>query len=105
MGTMPKKIKRKSSKGVLALSAQTPAFLINPFGPTQQRTIKKAKVATSVYTLDDGTKLLVKPIISDIRRAVGQFNQENQPLYFLTLGQIINTKAPKKLQKPKSRVP
>jgi len=75
-------------------------MVINPFGPTQQRQIKKSKVAASTFILDDGTKLLVRPLVADVRRAVGQFNEKGQPLYFLTFGQKIETQAPKKLQKP-----
>jgi hypothetical protein len=78
-------------------------LVINPFGETQQRKITQSKIAESVFSLNDGTKLIVRPLVSDIRRAVKQYNQFGQPLYFLTLGHQIITKAPKKLRKPISK--
>jgi hypothetical protein len=99
-----RKVKRAKSSGRAAAASQPAApvaLVVNPFGPTDQRKIKKSKVLESTFTLDDGTKLLVKPILSDIRRALGQFDLVGQPIYFVTLGQMITTKAPKKLQRKK----
>jgi hypothetical protein len=76
---------------------------INPFGPTQQRKIKKSKVMASEFSLNDGTKLLVTPLVSDIRRAVKQYNEKGEPMYFLTMGNTIVTKAPKRLLKKKPK--
>lgn len=91
---MAKKAKRKPET-----AAAGPAP-INLFGPTQQRKIKKSKVRASEYTLSDGTTLTVTPMLSDIRRALKQYGPDGQPLYFLTLGNSIRTKAPKKLLRP-----
>jgi hypothetical protein len=70
---------------------------VDPFGPTEQRKITHAKIAESVFTLSDGTKLVIKPVVGDVRRATGQFNENGEPLYFLALGQMLTTKAPEKL--------
>jgi hypothetical protein len=96
---------RKTKRAAAKIPPETPvegqALVINPFGETEQRTIKKSKIVDSVITLSDGTKLVIRPVVADIRRAVDQYNQQGQPLYFLTLGHAITTKAPKKnLQKP-----
>jgi hypothetical protein len=94
---------KKARRAVKPDAPAAPAIglgAINPFGPTQQRKIRTSTVKESVFTLNDGTRLIVKPIVSDIRRAVKQYNFDGQPLYFLTLGNTIVTKAPKRLMKP-----
>jgi hypothetical protein len=79
-------------------------LVINPFGPTKQRVVAKSKIVSSEFTLDDGTKLLVTPIVADVRRAIDQFNQEGDPLYFLTMGQTVKTVSPPSLRrKPPSK--
>jgi hypothetical protein len=103
---MVRKAKRKSARvATPPVPIGAPALAINPFGETQQRKIVRSKVADSEFTLNDGTKLLVRPVLADIRRAVNQYNPYGQPLYFLTIGNSITTKAPKKLLKavPKTK--
>ena len=73
--------------------------IVNPFGEPSQRQIRRQQVKTSRYVLSDKTVLLVTPKVSDIRRALKQYSASGQPLYFLTLGYEIKTKAPKKLVK------
>jgi len=99
-----KKGKKRPSSSAGSPVAPVP-LVVNPLGPTQQRRIKRAKIGESVFTLDDGTKLVLKPTIADVRRAVRQYNQFGQPLYFLTIGYLIDTRAPKNLLKsaPKRR--
>src|SRR5262245_2314088 len=93
----PKAAKLEPEAGIAALA-------INPFGETQQRKIKRSKIVDSKITLTDGTQLIIRPIVSDIRRAVKQYNVDGQPLYFLTLGYSITTKAPRKLLRPKLKI-
>src|SRR5712692_4766234 len=93
---MAKKRKRTVKKS----ATSTPApVVVDPFGPTSQRPIKKENVKTSSYKLSDGTVITVKPKVSDIRRAMNQWNALGQPLYFLTLGYEIKTNPPSKLLK------
>jgi hypothetical protein len=76
---------------------------VNPFGPTEQRKITRSHVAESVFTLSDGTKLRVKPVVGDVRRAVEQYNSDGNPVYFLSLGMTIVTDAPKGLRRPEPK--
>jgi len=99
---MAKKAKQKSATAAPPPSPPIGAVVINRFGPTQGRRIVKAKILESEIGLSDGTKLIVKPIVSDVRRALKQYNEHGQPLYFLALGYLITTIAPKHLLK---RVP
>jgi len=93
--------KRKRALKVAAPSPTVPAapLVINPFGPTKQRVVAKSKIVSSEFTLDDGTVLLVTPIVADVRRAIDQFNQNGDPLYFLTMGQTVKTVSPPRLRK------
>jgi len=90
---------KKSKVGPPLPATAPPGLVINPFGPMQQRKITRSKIVESVVTLSDGTKLLIKPVVGDIRRAVDQYNEKGEPVYFLALGQTITTKAPKRLLK------
>jgi hypothetical protein len=78
--------KRKGAQTVPSGAPLVIAHTINPFGQTEQRVISKSKVVASEFTLNDGTTLVVTPIVADIRRALGQFNETGDPLYFLTRG-------------------
>ncbi len=69
-------------------------------GQLEQRRIPKLKVATSEYTLDDGSVIRVKPIIVDIKRAIDQYGVDGKPLYILTLTNITETTSPPRLMKP-----
>jgi hypothetical protein len=83
--------------------AQPSGANVNPFGPTEQRKITRSHVAESVFTLSDGTKLRVKPVVGDVRRAVEQYNIDGNPVYFLSLGMTIVTDAPKSLRRPEPK--
>jgi hypothetical protein len=72
---------------------------INPLGETQPRKIVRSRVRESEFTLNDGTKLVLKPLIGDVRRAVGQYNALGQPLYFLSIGNSLQSKPPKSLMR------
>ena len=61
-GIVAKKSKSRTAKQQTPPVAPPAALVVNPFGPVKQRIIKKSKVSESLYTLDDGTKLHVKPI-------------------------------------------
>src|ERR1700676_5507497 len=101
---MAKKAAKKRKTGTVPVSAQPTMQpeVINPLGETQVRKIVKSKIQESVFTLSDGTKLILKPLIGDVRRAVGQYNAVGQPLYFLSIGNTLESKPPKSLMRKKS---
>jgi len=80
-----------------------PQLNINWTGPSEAREIKKAKPETSKYYLEDGTIISVKPVVTDVLRALKQYNQFGQPLYFVTLTFSLNTDAPKALHMPHAK--
>ena len=95
--------KRKAKVPRIARPMLLPPGTINPLGETQPRKIVKSKIVESIFTLSDGTKLLLKPLIADVRRAVGQFNASGQPLYFLTVANSLETRPPKSLMQKKPK--
>ena len=100
---MARKTRRKAPTKVVGAAPAAVPLVVNPFGPTKQREIVRSKVAASQFTLSDRTKIVITPMVSDVRRAVDQYNQEGQPLYFLTMGYQIKTTAPKSLLKKMPR--
>ena len=94
-----RKMKRAKKAAVSSPPVLRPAVVVNPFGPMKQKTIKRRKVVPSTFKLNDGTRLIVTPVLSNVQRAIDQFNDRGEPLYFLTLGQTIKTIAPKRLHK------
>jgi hypothetical protein len=96
---MAKRLKRTDAPPPGPL-AQPTGGSVNVFGPTEQRKIVRSHVTESVFTLSDGTKLRVKPIMGDVRRAVEQYNVDGNPVYFLSLGMTIVTDAPRGLRSP-----
>ena len=96
--------KKTKSKVISAAPAPIiPPLTIDLTGPTQDRKVKKSKAEPSVFVLDDGTKLIIKSAVVDVKRAVKQFNQQGQPLYFVTVAHAISTDAPKSLLRPKAK--
>lgn len=81
------------------VTVQPGVVAINPFGPTEPRRITRNKIQDSEFVLEDGTKIIVRPLVGDVRRAIDQFNVHGEPLYFLTIGNTLTTKAPKSLHK------
>lgn len=68
-------------------------------GPTVPVDIKTAVEEWSEYRLSDGSVLSVKPLVADVRRVKGKFNDHGDPLYLVTGGMVIRTKAPRKLRR------
>jgi hypothetical protein len=78
---------------------------VNMLGETKPRKVVRSTVRESEFTLNDGTKLILKPLIGDVRRAVGQYNAAGQPLYFLSIGNSLESRPPKSLMRkvPKAK--
>jgi hypothetical protein len=78
---------------------------VNLLGETKPRKVVRSTIRESEFTLNDGTKLILKPLIGDVRRAVGQYNAAGQPLYFLTIGNSLEARPPKSLMRkvPKAK--
>jgi len=63
---MAKRKRAQKSAALPSLTMPGNPLIIDPFGPTKQRVVAKSKIVSSEFTLDDGTKLLVTPIVADV---------------------------------------
>jgi hypothetical protein len=61
--------------------------------------IKKSSPDEILYTLSDGSKLKLKPMIVSIERSLEKFNPQGEPLYQVNVGLFVHTDVPKKLKR------
>jgi hypothetical protein len=71
----------------------------DPTGPTAQRKIVKAKEGWSEFTLEDGSVIQAKAVILDVKRAIGQFNIDGNPVYIMQMTMVHHLIAPTSLKK------
>jgi len=65
----------------------------------EQKNIVNAKDGWSEYTLDDGTVIRLKCVLLDVKKAVGQFTIEGDPIYVMQQAVVSNTNVPAGLKK------
>jgi hypothetical protein len=94
---MAKKAAKKRGASPPSVQPILQQSIVNPLGETKPRKIVRSKVRESEFTLSDGTKLILKPLIGDVRIAVGQYNAVGHPVYFLSIGNTLESKPPKSL--------
>jgi hypothetical protein len=75
----------------------------DPSGPMEQRDVVGAKDGWSEYTLNDGSVIRVKAAIIDVKKAVGQFNPNGDPIYVVQMTFVTTTIAPDHLKKENSK--
>ena len=63
------------------------------------RDIVEAKEGWSEYKLDDGSKIRVKGVLLEAKRAVGQFSLEGDPLYVMQITMVQQLVSPDNLKK------
>ena len=61
--------------------------------------VKKTTEAWSVYDLEDGTKLRVKPVVAEVQRVVGEYSSDGEPIYVVKTSLVLSTRVPKNLMK------
>jgi hypothetical protein len=63
--------------------------------------VKKTSEHWSEYILEDGATLRFRPVLIEISRVQGKFNDAGDPIYEFKVGQLVDTKVPPKLKKKK----
>jgi hypothetical protein len=71
----------------------------DPTGPMEPVDIVSSKDGWSEFTLQDGSVIRAKVAVLDVKRAVGQFNVEGDPVYVLQMTMVNQVKAPLHLKK------
>jgi hypothetical protein len=68
-------------------------------GRTVSVTVKRASAEQIVYTLSDGTKLTLRPVLMNIERSLNKYTPLGDPIYQLGTGLMMQTVVPRKLKK------
>jgi hypothetical protein len=71
----------------------------DPTGPTEPVDIVSSKDAWSEYTLADGSVIRAKAVVLDVKKMVGQYNTEGEPVYVLQITMINQARVPDNLKK------
>jgi hypothetical protein len=65
----------------------------DPSGKIEPRDVLSSKEGWSEYTLDDGTIVMTKAVILDVKIAVGQYTPEGEPIYIIQAAMVNRIKA------------
>src|SRR5258706_7481795 len=71
----------------------------DPKGPSEPVDIVSSKDGWSEFTLADGTVIRAKAAVLDVKKMVGQYNPEGEPIYVLQLTVVNQTRVPDNLKK------
>jgi len=71
----------------------------DPKGPAESVDILSSKDGWSEYTLTDGTVIRAKAAVLDVKKLVGQYNADGEPIYILQLTMVNQTRVPDSLKK------
>jgi hypothetical protein len=71
----------------------------DPKGPTESVDVVSSKDGWSEYTLADNTVIRAKAVVLDVKKLVGQYGADGEPIYMLQVTLINQTKAPDNLKK------
>jgi hypothetical protein len=74
----------------------------DPTGPKESVDILSSKDGWSEFNLADGSTIRAKAVILDVKKMVGQFNADGEPVYELQLTMVNQTRVPDKLKKKKA---
>jgi hypothetical protein len=86
--------------GALPPNLAVLALGYDPTKPLEQRHITGVKEGWSEYSLDDGTVLMVKQAVVDVKRAKGQWNPQGEPVYIIQAATLVSVKrVPKRLMR------
>lgn len=71
----------------------------DPKGPGEQMDVVASRDGWSEYTLDDGTKVRLKASLIDVKKAISQYSQDGNPIYFFQFTVINQVIVPDNLRK------
>jgi hypothetical protein len=91
--------KRKTKASMpIAQGAAAPPFPVD-MGRTVPVDVKTASAEEIVFTLSDGTRLRVRPVVMAVERSVSMHTPAGDPMYQFNIGMMVVTSVPKKLRK------
>lgn len=92
-----------SGQVVLPPAPPSPAPAIqlgyDPKGPSVPVDVVSSKEGWSEFTLEDGTVIRAKAMLLDVKKMVGQYNAQGEPIYLMQLIMANQALVPDKLKK------
>jgi len=71
----------------------------DPKGPWEPVDIVSSKEGWSEFALEDGTIIRAKALLLDVKKMIGQFNAEGEPVYAMQLIMANQARVPDNLKK------
>jgi hypothetical protein len=71
----------------------------DPKGKMELVDVVSSKEGWSEFTLSDGSVIRLKSVLLEVKRAVGQYTIEGDPIYVMQSAQVNQVKAPEELRK------
>lgn len=96
-----KKARRGGRAAGTTVIPTTPPLI--PLGRKVAVSVKKVSAEEIVYTLSDGTKLKLRPVLVNIERSLSKYNPLGDPIYQIGTGLILQTEVPKRLKRRQSK--
>lgn len=69
----------------------------NPQGKMTTMDVESSQTAWSVFQLSDGTKVRIKGVLIDAKKAVDQYAPDGKPIYILQMTLVNDIDVPEKL--------
>ncbi len=76
-----------------------PPLGYDPVGPSQPVDIVSSKDGWSEFTLQDGTVIRAKAALLDVKKMIGQYTPEGDPIYVLQLTMVNQARVPDNLKR------
>jgi hypothetical protein len=71
----------------------------DPKGKSEPVDVVSSKEAWSEYQLADGTVIRAKSVLLDVKKMIGQFNADGEPVYVMQLTGVNQARVPERLKK------
>jgi hypothetical protein len=71
----------------------------DPTGPSEPVDIVSSKDGWSEFTLADGAVIRSKAAVLDVKKMIGQYGADGEPIYVLQLTMVNQTRVPDSLKK------
>jgi hypothetical protein len=75
------------------------AFGYDPKGKMEPVDVISSKEGWSEFTLSDGSVIRLKAVLLEVKKAVGQYTPDGDPIYIMQSAQVNQVKAPENLRK------
>jgi len=61
--------------------------------------VVSSKEGWSEFNLSDGTTIRLKSVLLEVKKMVGQYNADGDPIYLMQAAQVHQVKAPEEMRK------